>query len=139
MKAIKSDQSAKKILVVDDSRTVRQQVSMVLGESGYTVIEAGDGEAGARLIERDGDLSLVISDINMPGMSGLEMLQRVRSGGAQLPIVLLTTEGSPEILRRAKSLGATAWIVKPFNADLLLAAVDKLTRMSAQATRSSSS
>ncbi|MEM1024615.1 MAG: response regulator [Myxococcota bacterium] len=120
---------SKKILVVDDSVTVRQQVSSVLEQAGYAVAEAEDGRVGAETIESSEDIAMVICDVNMPRMNGLEMVGRVKKGGAraELPIVMLTTEGNPQLISQAKELGAKGWIVKPFKADHLLAAVQKLT------------
>ncbi len=120
---------SKKILVVDDSVTVRQQVSSVLEQAGYAVAEAEDGQVGAEAIESSDDIAMVICDVNMPRMNGLEMVGRVKKDGARanLPIVMLTTEGNPQLISQAKDLGAKGWIVKPFKADHLLAAVQKLT------------
>ncbi len=120
---------AKKILIVDDSATVRQQVAMVLQGAGFLVTEADDGQNGAQAIESDQEICLVICDVNMPRMNGLDMLARVKGEGARpgLPIVMLTTEFDPSLVGRAKSLGAKGWIVKPFQAEQLLAAVNKLT------------
>lgn len=117
----------KKILVVDDSPTVRQQVNLALTRSGYQVLEAGDGTEGLHQIDTQA-LSLVICDVNMPRMNGLEMLEQVRAKPrhASLPIVMLTSEGQPALIERAKKAGAKGWIVKPFKADLLVAAVNKL-------------
>lgn len=119
----------KKVLVVDDSVTVRQQVRSVLAQAGFDIVEACDGQDGVAKIEGTGDLSMVICDINMPRMSGLELLEAVQKGGrhGHLPIVMLTTEGHPDLIERAKKAGAKGWIVKPFKADLLVAAAKKLT------------
>lgn len=120
---------SKKILVVDDSPTVRQQVKLALVQAGFKVEEAFDGLDGAEKIEAANDISMVICDVNMPRMNGLEMLERVKGGGkrAGLPIVMLTTEGQPALIRRAKAAGAKGWIVKPFKADQLVLAAKKLT------------
>jgi two-component system chemotaxis response regulator CheY len=119
--------SVKKILVVDDSATVRQQVGMALGQAGYTVLEAADGVEGLAALDRD-DVALVICDVNMPRMNGLEMLDRLKQDSrlAQIPVVMLTTEGHPALVERAKKAGAKGWIVKPFKAELMIAAVGKL-------------
>ncbi|HBP18931.1 MAG TPA: two-component system response regulator [Planctomycetes bacterium] len=119
----------KKILVVDDSATVRQQVGLALSQAGFKIVEAVDGADGARQIEGSSDLSLVICDVNMPNMSGIEMLEQVKGGGqrASLPVIMLTTEGDPSLIARAKKAGAKGWIVKPFKADLLVSAARKLT------------
>lgn len=119
---------SRKILVVDDSSSVRRQVQMALAETGFTVLEASDGREGIELIEQHRDLALVICDVNMPRMSGLEMLEHVRAdpANAALPIVMLTTEGRPGLIQQAKRAGARGWVIKPFKPHLLLAAVRKL-------------
>jgi two-component system chemotaxis response regulator CheY len=119
----------KRVLVVDDSATVRQQVRAALGVGEFEVVEATDGSEGADAINRIGDLAAVICDVNMPRMNGLEMLEAVKRDPkhATLPIVMLTTEGQHELVQRAKAAGAKGWIVKPFKPDLLLAAIRKLT------------
>lgn len=116
------------ILVVDDSATVRQQVGTALRQSGFNILEACDGLQGAELIAKGG-IDCVICDVNMPNMNGIEMIRKVKGepGNENLPIVMLTTEGSKELITQAKEAGAKGWIVKPFKADLLVAAVEKLT------------
>lgn len=119
----------KKILVVDDSATVRQQVGLALTQAGFEILEAVDGLDGAEKLTQMTDISLVICDVNMPRMNGLEMLEKVRAEqtGPMVPVVMLTTEGQPELVERAKKAGAKGWIVKPFKAELLVAAAKKLT------------
>jgi len=119
----------KKILVVDDSATVRQQVGLALSQAGFDIVEAVDGQDGVDKITQTIDISLVICDVNMPRMSGLEMLEKIREDKkfATVPVVMLTTEGQPELVERAKKSGAKGWIVKPFKAELLVAAAKKLT------------
>src|ERR1700736_4973529 len=99
---------AKKIVVVDDSRTARQQVAAALAETGYLIVEAVDGTDGLRKIEENADLSLVICDVHMPNLNGLEMLEALRATHASLPvpIVMLTTEAQPKLLQKAKEAGA---------------------------------
>ena len=109
----------KKILVVDDSITVRQQLSLVLSSAGFDVLEAGDGIEGAETIDATPDLALVICDVNMPRMNEDKR-------HAAIPIVMLTTEGDPTLVARAKGIGAKGWIVKPFKPELLVAAARKL-------------
>ena len=119
----------KTILTVDDSASLRQMVSFVLRGGGYEVIEAVDGlDALSKLNGRD--LDLVLSDINMPRMDGIELTRRLRAMPQYkfAPIVLLTTESHPEKKQEGKAAGATAWIVKPFNPDQLLAVVKKVVR-----------
>ena len=116
------------VLVVDDSASVRQQVGTALRQSGFTIVEANDGAQGAKRIEQGG-IDCVICDVNMPNMNGIDMVRTVKSkpANAQLPIVMLTTEGAKEMITQAKQAGAKGWIVKPFKADLLVSAVKKLT------------
>ena len=118
----------KKVLIVDDSATVREQVRAVLIDE-FDVIEAADGIEGVETIGRLADLAAVICDVNMPRMDGLEMVETVQKEprSAPLPIVMLTTEGQHELVQRAKAAGAKGWIVKPFKPELLLAAIRKLT------------
>ena len=119
---------SKKVLVVDDSATVRQLVAMALSQAGFTVVEAVDGVDGVSKIQSIDDLALVICDVNMPRMNGLELVETVKrnGGAANLPIVMLTTEGDPALVARAKHAGAKGWIVKPFKAELLVSAAKKL-------------
>jgi two-component system chemotaxis response regulator CheY len=119
----------KKILIIDDSSSVRRQVAGALTTAGFEVLEATDGVDGAAQIRGQSDLALVICDVNMPRMNGLDMLDDVRGelASRSLPVVMLTTEGQPEAMARAKKSGAKGWIVKPFKEHLLLGAVRKLT------------
>ena len=117
----------KKILVVDDSDTVRYQVRQSLGPAGYDVLEAIDGLDGLEKLRGNTDLAAVLCDVNMPRMSGLEMVATAHSEGLGTPIIMLTSEGQPSLIRRAKESGARGWIVKPFKLDLLVAAVNKIT------------
>ncbi len=117
---------AKRILVVDDSPTVRQQVAAALVQGGFQVVEAVDGTDA--LDKLDASIALVVSDVNMPRTNGLEMLDRIKSDPrwASLPVVMLTTEGQATLMDRAKKAGAKGWIIKPFKPELLIAAVKKL-------------
>jgi two-component system chemotaxis response regulator CheY len=116
----------KKILVIDDSETIRAHLKQVLGQAGYDVLEAPDGMLGAFAIRERTDLSLVICDVNMPRMDGLQMLDVLRGQFGKLPILMLTTESRLDKLDRAKRAGAKAWIIKPFKPESLVAAVAKL-------------
>lgn len=116
-----------KVLVVDDSATVRQQVKAALTKAGLDVDEAVDGLDGAQKIKAGG-ISCVVCDVNMPNMNGIEMVEDVKSETQfqSLPIIMLTTEGAKELVQKARAAGACGWIVKPFKADMLVAAVKKL-------------
>lgn len=119
---------SKKVLVVDDSATVRQQVRMVLEQAGFTVAEAVDGQDAVTKVNGD-SFDGVVCDVNMPRMNGVEFVEKVKADAkhASLPILMLTTEGAPELIRRAKAAGVKGWIVKPFKADQVVAAITKLT------------
>jgi two-component system chemotaxis response regulator CheY len=119
----------KRILSVDDSASVRQMVSFTLRKAGYEVCEAIDGrDAVAKAAELKFDM--IVTDLNMPRMDGIEMIAALRStrSYAFTPILMLTTESQPEKKDAGRKAGATGWIVKPFNAEQLLAVVQKLVR-----------
>ncbi len=118
----------KKILVVDDSITVRQQASLALGAAGYAVVEAVDGQDALDKLAANGDAAMVICDVNMPRLSGLEFVERMRQDGkhATLPVIMLTTEANPSLIDRAKKAGAKAWVTKPCKDDLLVKTVNKI-------------
>lgn len=118
----------KKIMIVDDSKTIRQQVSFTLQKGGYEVVEAEDGKDGLAKLQANPDIAMVISDVNMPNMNGLEMVEAMKGDAktATVPVVMLTTEGATELIDRAKKAGAKGWLVKPFKPDQLVAAVTKL-------------
>jgi two-component system chemotaxis response regulator CheY len=119
---------AARILIVDDSRTIRQQVGLTLGQAGYETIEAEDGVEGLAMIGSQTDIALVICDINMPNMNGIEMLTAVKADvrNAALPVLMLTTEARADLIQQAKRIGAKGWVVKPFKPDQLAAAVRKI-------------
>jgi len=118
---------AKTILVVDDSASLRQVVVIALKGAGYDVLEAGDGKEG--LAKLDGKkINLIVSDVNMPNMDGLEMVQEVKKMAAYkfTPIIMLTTEAGADMKEKGKAAGVKAWVVKPFKPDQMLDAVSKL-------------
>ena len=116
----------KKILVIDDSETIRQQVKHALASTGYEIVEAVDGIDGLEKLRAVTGLDLALCDVNMPRMNGLDMIAEVQRTGPKIPILMLTTEGQPSLIRRAREAGAKGWIVKPFKPELLVAAVTKL-------------
>jgi two-component system, chemotaxis family, chemotaxis protein CheY len=119
---------AKKILIVDDSSTVRQTVALALSNAGYDSIEAGDGVDGLQRLEQNNEVALVICDVNMPKKNGIEMLLSMRADArhAAIPVVMLTTEGNPDLMEQARRAGAKGWLVKPFKNESLVATVKKL-------------
>ena len=124
----------KKILVIDDSETIRQQVRQALAATGYEIIEAVDGLDGLEKLRAMNDLDMALCDVNMPRLNGLEMIAEVQRSGLKIPILMLTTEGQPSLIKRARESGAKGWIVKPFKPELLVAAVTKLVEPRPAAT-----
>lgn len=116
-----------KILVVDDSDTVRRQVRAALLAGGFGVIEAADGAEALAHLNTFKDIVAVICDINMPTMNGLQLLEQLPIRSRHIPFVMLTTDVEPTHLRRARSQGARGWLIKPFTPDQLVAAMWKLT------------
>ncbi len=120
----------KKILVIDDAASIRQVVSMVLAEEGYDIIEAVDGVDGLEKL-KGSDVDIIVCDVNMPNMNGVEFLEQVKtneefSSYKFLPFIMLTTEAGQEMKEKGKKLGAKAWLVKPFQPEMLIDAVKKL-------------
>lgn len=117
----------KKVLIVDDSETVRTQVGRALLDAGFEVVEAGDGMEGLQRAQQ-GEFALVLLDINMPRMGGLELLDHLKQKEQtkNIPVLVLTTEVQETMIDRAKKAGAAGWIVKPVKMDLLVAAVTKV-------------
>jgi two-component system chemotaxis response regulator CheY len=119
----------KQILTVDDSASIRQMVSFTLTKAGFEVTEAVDGRDGlAKAGQRKVDL--IITDLNMPNMDGIQMIAALRKlpGYGFTPILMLTTESQAGKKNEGRKAGATGWIVKPFNADQLIAVVQKLVK-----------
>lgn len=115
-----------KILIVDDSRVMRQIVTRTLrqaGFSGHDLVEATDGHEGLRAVQQHAP-DLVVCDWNMPEMSGLELLQTLRAQGLMVPFGFVTAESSPEMARRATDAGALFVITKPFTAETFRDALD---------------
>jgi two-component system, chemotaxis family, chemotaxis protein CheY len=117
----------KKVLIVDDSETVRTQVGRALVDAGFEVVGAGDGVEGLQRAQQSA-FALVLLDINMPRMGGLELLEKLKQGAEtkHVPVLVLTTEVQESMIDRAKKAGAAGWIVKPVKMDLLVAAVSKV-------------
>tara|TARA_R110002096_G_scaffold420735_1_gene625959 strand:- start:202 stop:567 length:366 start_codon:yes stop_codon:yes gene_type:complete len=117
----------KQILAVDDSKTMRDMINFTLLGAGYDVTLAVDGNDGLAKL-KDNPIDLIITDINMPGMNGIELIKHVRSDGSyrSMPILILTTESGDGIKQEGKAAGATGWIIKPFVPEKLLKVVAKV-------------
>ena len=120
---------SKTILIVDDSASVRQVVSIALRGAGYDVVTAADGQDALKQL--DGKrIHLIISDVNMPNMDGITFVAEAKKLPAYkfTPIIMLTTESQEDKKRQAQAAGAKAWVTKPFQPDQMLSAVAKLVQ-----------
>ncbi len=117
-----------KVLAIDDSRTMRNLLNATLSAAGFEVDLAEDGEDGLRRFDQS-DPDVIITDINMPRLDGFGFIEgaRDRTRERVVPILVLTTESAPEMKARAKSAGATGWIVKPFDEEKLVWAIERVT------------
>ena len=118
---------AKTIMVVDDSLSIRQVVSIALKQAGYDVIEGTDGVDALKKLTGQ-KVNLIISDVNMPNMDGITFVKELKTRAAYkfTPVLMLTTESQEDKKAQGQAAGARAWMVKPFKPDSLLAAVQKL-------------
>lgn len=114
------------VLVVDDSSTVRNEVSTFLTSHGIDVDTAIDGLDGLSKVDSDANIKLIICDVNMPNMDGLTMVEKIKASGKELPIIMLTTESNPSMKQRGKDAGVKGWIVKPFNGAAAIGGIKKL-------------
>ncbi len=117
----------KNILIVDDSPSIRNMLKAVMQPLGHRIVEAAGGRAGLEKLRQE-PFDLVISDQNMPGMDGLNMVKSIRSGSQNqdVPILVLTTETSDAMKTEFRQAGANAWMSKPFSPERLETALNKL-------------
>lgn len=115
------------ILTVDDSASMRQMVTFTLQSAGFEVAEAEDGQA-ALDVARTKKFDLVLADVNMPRMDGISLVKNLRTLADYkfTPLLMLTTESTPEKKQEGKAAGATGWLVKPFNPEQLVATVQRV-------------
>ena len=123
------DGMAKTILIVDDSESIREVVSFTLENEGYKVLIAVDGSDALRFLDGT-PIDLIITDLHMPNMDGIELIKAVRGMEIyqRIPILFLTTESQAAKKMEAKDAGATGWIIKPFVPAKLIAALNKVLR-----------
>ncbi|NQY27638.1 MAG: response regulator [Piscirickettsiaceae bacterium] len=116
-----------KILVVDDSASMRQMVSFTLKSAGHDVTDAVDGQQALNIAKTQ-TFDVVLTDVNMPIMDGIALTRELRALPAYrfTPILVLTTEAGGDKKQEGRAAGATGWLVKPFNPDQLLATVKKV-------------
>ena len=118
---------AKTILIVDDSNTARASVEYTLKEGSYDVISADDGTTGLEAVNKAANIDMIITDLNMPKMDGIEFIKNVRKFDKYkyTPILMLTTESQDDKKMEGKAAGASGWLVKPFNPTQLLDVVKR--------------
>ncbi|SDG14386.1 response regulator [Pelagibacterium luteolum] len=116
-----------RVLTVDDSRTILAMLHHTLTNAGFEVLQAENGQVGLDMLGRE-DVDVVITDINMPVMDGIEFIKQVRATGKHqsLPILILTTETSQDKRDQGRAAGGTGWIVKPFDPEKLISVINKV-------------
>jgi len=121
---------SKLIMTVDDSVSIRQMVSFTLKKEGYEVLEAVDGADALKKLTDDAAVNMIITDLNMPNMDGIELIKNVRANTKYkfMPIIMLTTESQDERKQAGKAAGATGWIVKPFKPEQLIGVIKKVLK-----------
>lgn len=120
---------SKNILIVDDSESIRELVTLTLESSGYRVEKGVDGKDAQKYLDGR-EISLVITDLNMPNVDGIQLIKEIRANKdyASTPILMLTTESQAAKKEEARAAGATGWIIKPFVQEKLLEVVKKVIR-----------
>ena len=119
-----------KLLIVDDSETFRTRLKTELNQNGYDIIDAENGMMGLEMLEQNPDVSLIITDINMPGYDGITMCEKIheKENINRIPIIALTTQTSTEMKERGKAAGVVAWVLKPYSTESLLKGIDAVLK-----------
>ena len=112
------------ILIVEDEAKMRRILELSLGEDGFTMLSAEDAESGLKLLQ-NGSVDLVVTDLKLPGMNGLEFLQAVKRFNAALPVVVMTAFGTVETAVEAMKAGASDYVLKPFSLDEMRMVIHK--------------
>ncbi|MCC6779796.1 MAG: response regulator [Hyphomicrobiales bacterium] len=117
----------RRILTIDDSKTIRQMLKLTLAQAGFTVLQAVDGQDGLEVLRKE-EVDVVITDINMPKLDGYGVIRQIREDPTydDTPILVLSTESDQENKNVARDAGATGWIVKPFVPDQLVDVIRKV-------------
>jgi two-component system, chemotaxis family, chemotaxis protein CheY len=116
------------ILLIDDANTIRNVCAQILKQAGHVVRTAPSAQEGIQAIVDKGVPDLIITDIDMPGMDGLELCNRIRKTGATLPIVVITSHSDKEMIQRAKTLNLAGWLLKPVTPEALIQKVNSALR-----------
>lgn len=119
----------KRVLTVDDSKTMLQMLQFALKQGGFEVIQGENGQEGLDLLEANSNIDVIITDINMPVMDGITFIKELRKQpkNKAIPVLILTTESSQSKKEEGRSAGATGWIVKPFDPGKLLEVIRKVS------------
>jgi two-component system chemotaxis response regulator CheY len=118
---------AYKVLVVDDSKTARKEISRIIHNHGIITVEAENGKAALDMLKTKKGIFLVFCDVNMPEMNGLEFLENVKNDASlkDIPIIMLTSEATRDVMEKAKGLGVTGWILKPAESMIIKSLLDR--------------
>lgn len=116
-----------RVLTIDDSRTVLAMLHHALSNAGFEVLQAEDGQKGLDILKTE-KVDVVITDVNMPVMDGIEFVRQVRASGEHkaLPILFLTVETSQEKREQGRAVGGTGWIIKPFDPEKLISVIHRV-------------
>lgn len=120
-----------KILIVDDSSTLRMSVEFTLTDNGHEVLQAEDGLKGLEVLKncKENDIAMIITDINMPNMDGITMIKEIKkTSDKYIPILIMTTEAEESKKAEGKKAGASGWLIKPFKPDQLIGVVSRFVK-----------
>lgn len=115
----------KTILAIDDSETMRDMVKQTLDMGNYNIIMAIDGKDGLKKFMHN-EVNLIITDINMPVMDGIQLIKEIRKVNQDVPILTLTTESEDDMKKKGSDAGANGWIVKPLHPAQLLDIIEQI-------------
>jgi two-component system, chemotaxis family, chemotaxis protein CheY len=120
---------SKQILIADDSKSIREVLAFSLTNAGYEVFVARDGMDALNFFDGR-SIDLLLTDYYMPNMNGLELIEKIRELDhyKNIPVLVLTTENQRSMIKEAKDLGATGWLLKPFSTDKLIQTLRKMIR-----------
>lgn len=120
-----------KILIVDDSSTLRASVEFTLTDNGHEVLQAEDGQKGLDVLNtcKENEIAMIITDINMPNMDGITMIKEIKKTSFKfIPILVMTTEAEESKKAEGKEAGASGWLIKPFKPDQLIGVVSRFVK-----------
>ncbi|MBQ49924.1 MAG: two-component system response regulator [Zetaproteobacteria bacterium] len=117
-----------KILVVEDAESIRVLITIYLNDSGHEIIEARDGKQGLKILNENHDIDVILSDIHMPVMDGIEMLNNIKADNKlnKIPVIMITTETSGAAVDACREGGAKGFVVKPFEQDKLVQLIERV-------------